>query len=225
MVYGPATPPLGVGSAQLATPVGAADGAAAIATEQFDGTPLAAITALNYYAYDQINNGQQFPYLAVSINTGAVDNSGDGGALANTLDTLFFEPPYQTPSTGNPSLPNQGATVQNVWQKWDAYVGGYWDNAGVATPGTGVMPLSTFLTDFPDATIANGGYAGLGGIALQVGFESSGDTEVGDVDAFTIGIAGVNTTFNFEPVPEPTSISLILAGSGMLLMRRRRRPA
>jgi hypothetical protein len=228
MVFGPATPPLGVGSAQLATPVGAADGAAAIATEQFDNTPLASITALNYYAYDQVNNGQQFPYLALSINTGAVDLSGDPGGmpLANTTDTLFFEPPYQTPSTGNPSLPNQGATVQNVWQKWDASIGGWWDNDGIGNPGAGgVVPLSTFITDFPDATIQNGGLPGLGGIAMQVGFESAGDTEVGNVDAFTIGIAGVNTTYDFEPVPEPGSISVLLCGGAGLLMRRRRRVA
>jgi hypothetical protein len=223
MVYGPATPPLGPGSAQLATPTGAGDGAAAIATEQYDGTLLSAVTALSYSAYDQVNNGSQFPYLALSINTGAVDNSGDAGALANSTDTLFFEPPYQTPSTGNPSLPNQGATQQNVWQTWNAQTGGWWDNDGIGNPGTGVLPLSTFMTDFPDATIQNGGFAGLGGIALQVGFGSSGETEIGNVDNFTIGTLLGSTTYEFAPVPEPTSTTLLLAGSGLLLMRRRRR--
>jgi len=225
MATGPATPPLGVGSAHLATPVGAGDGAAAIATEGYDGTPLTAITALSYSTYDVTNNGQQFPYMAVSINTGAVDLSGDAGALANTTDTLFFEPPYQEPATGNPGLPDQGATAQNEWQQWNAYVGGYWDNDGVASPGTGVMSLSTFQTDFPDATIANGGFAGLGGIAMQVGFGSSGETEDGYVDAFTIGVGGVNTTYDFEPnaVPEPASMGLLVVGGGAALMRRRRR--
>jgi hypothetical protein len=224
MVTGPATPPLGIGSAHLATAVGGGDGAAAIATESYDNTPLAAITALSYSAYDVTNNGQQFPYLGISINTGAIDLSGDGGALAGMTDTLFFEPPYQQVSTGNPGLPDQGPTVQNVWQGWNAYIGGYWDNDGVATPGTGVMPLSTFKTDFPDATIQNGGFAGLGGIALQVGFGSSGETEDGYVDAFTIGVGGVNTTYDFEPnsVPEPASAGLLLVGGATALMRRRR---
>jgi hypothetical protein len=229
MAYGPGTPPLGVGSAHLATPVGAGDGAAAIATEQFDGTLLSSVTALSYYAYDVTNNGEQFPYLALSINTGAVDTTGNGNQ--NTLDTLFFEPPYQEPSTGNPLLLDQGATAQNIWQYWNAYVGGWWDNNNNGTPGTaegpgtpGVQPLSTFLEDYPDAYIANGGLPGLGGIALQVGFGSSGETEDGYVDAFTIGVAGVNTTYNFEPnaVPEPASFSLI-GLSAALLMRRRRR--
>ncbi len=205
---GPPTPPLGSGSAHLATPVGAGDGAAAIATENYDGIPLAAITSLSYSAYDVTNNGSQFPYLAVSIQTNDVNSD---------VDTLFFEPPYQTPSSGNPGLPNQGATVQNIWQNWNASVGGWWDNLGVvSSPGTGVEPLSTFLAAYPGATIANGGFTGLGGIALQVGFGSSGETEDGYVDALTIGVGGVNTTYNFDPNPVPEPGTLALAGLALL---------
>ncbi len=244
MVYGPATPPLGVGSAELATAPGAGDGAAAIATEQFDGTLLSSVTALSYYAYDVTNNGQQFPYLGISINTGLIDNTGDGGASANTVDTLFFEPPYQQPSTGNPTMitNNQGPPALGQWQLWDAEDGAWWDNnspgsgnggtgPAISSPGApegpglpGVQPLSTFIADYPDATIENGGYAGLGGIALQVGFTSPSDNFQGYVDAFTIGVGGVNTTYDFEPnaVPEPASFSLIGVGA-VLLMRRRRR--
>jgi hypothetical protein len=219
MVTGPATPPLGVGSAHLATPVGGGDGAAAIATESYDGIPLAAVTALSYSTYDVTNNGQQFPYLAISI----AQNDGSG----NT-DTLFFEPPYQQPTTGNPLLPDQGAPVQNQWQSWNAYVGGFWDNNGIGNPGVGspgVEPLAAFEAAYPLATIANGGYPGLGGIAMQVGFGAPGETEDGYVDDFTIGVAGVNTTYDFEPnaVPEPASTGLLLVGGGAALMRRRRR--
>ena len=206
MVTGPATPPLGVGSAELATPVGAGDGGAAIATESYDGTLLNSVTALSYSTYDVTNNGQQFPYLAISI----AQNDGSG-----KTDTLFFEPPYQQPATGNPALPDQGRPVQNQWQTWNAFVGGYWDNNGIGNPGTaegsnpGVEPLAAFEAAYPLATIANGGYTGLGGIAMQVGFASG--TAEGYVDAFTIGVAGVNTTYNFEPaaVPEPASFSIL----------------
>jgi hypothetical protein len=224
MVPGPATPPIGTGSAELATPIGFADGAAAIATEKFDGMFLSSITALSYATYDVTNNGQQFPYLAISINTN--DVHGD-------TDTLFFEPPYQEPSTGNPTLPDQGATVQNEWQIWNAYVGGFWDNNGIGDPGVaengnpGVEPLSAFLAAYPNATIANGGFPGLGGIALQVGFESNGDTEVGYVDDFTIGINGVNTTYNFDPSSTPLpktawSGGLLMAGLALWKLRQRR---
>ena len=230
MAPGPATPPIGTGSAHLATPVGAADGAAAIATEGYDGTLLSSITSLSYSAYDVTNNGQQFPYLAISIDEYGPTDTTD-------VDTLFFEPPYQQPSTGNPALANQGPTVQNVWQNWNAFVGGWWDNNNIGSPGTfegpgepGVQPLSAFLAQYPLATIANGGYPGLGGIALQVGFESSGDTEDGYVDAFSIGVGGVTTTYNFDPnpVPEPSTIVLIVLGGLVLCpfaLRRRRASA
>ena len=217
MALGPATPPIGVGSAHLATPVGAGDGAAAIATESLDGTPLSAITSLSYSAYDVTNNGQQFPYLAISIST-------SNGA---SPDTLFFEPPYQQPTTGNPGLPDQGAPVQNQWQPWNAFEGGWWDNNGVGSPGSGVVSLATIEAAYPDATIANGGFTGLGGIAMQVGFGSSGETEDGYVDNFTIGVAGVNTTYNFDPspVPEPGTLTLLIAASaaGIGVWRRKMR--
>jgi hypothetical protein len=217
MVTGPAIPPLGTGSAHLATPVGFGDGAAAIATESFDGRALSSITSLSYSAYDVTNNGQQFPYLAVSVATGDPNNP---------TDTLFFEPPYQTPSTGNSSLADQGDTVQNVWQTWNAYVGGFWDNNGVAGPGTGVEPLSAFLAAYPDATIASSGFPGLGGIALQVGFGSNGETEDGYVDDFSIGFGGSVTDYNFDPsgVPLPSTAwacGVLMAAVAVWRIRRR----
>jgi hypothetical protein len=234
MVSGPATPPLGVGSAHLATAPGGGDGAAAIATEGYDGAPLSSITSLSYAAYCVTNNGSQFPYLAVSINTGAVDTTGAGNT--NAIDTLFLEPPYQQAATGNPALTDQGNPVLNQWQFWSANnlnTGGFWDNLGVvsspganAGPGApGVQPLSAFLAAYPDATIASSGFPGLGGIALQVGFASGTDNFDGYVDDFTIGVNGVNTTYDFEPnaVPEPASFSLLGIGA-LALLRRRRRP-
>ena len=179
IVAGPGIPPGGAGSVNLALPSGAGDGGAAVATEQFDNTRLSSITSLSYSTYDTVNNGQQFPYLAISINTGSIDNTGDGNALANTVDTIFFEPPYQTASAGNPALADQGATEVNQWQTWNAnnlLVGGFWDNDGVGNPGTGVEPLSALPGKaFPDATIQNGRLCrSVGGIALQVGFASPG---------------------------------------------------
>lgn len=132
MVTGPAAPPLGTGSAQLAAGNGTAggDGAEELSTAGYTGVALSSITSLTYWTYDTKNNGSQFPYLTLAISyTGA-----------SSPDILFFEPPYQTPTSGNGSLPNQGATQMNQWQPWNALAGGWWsDNSGNA--GTGVEPL------------------------------------------------------------------------------------
>ena len=151
MVYGPASPPLGVGSAQLATAPSHGDASASITTSSFDGTPLSSLTSLSYSTYDTVNNGQPFPYLALSVSL--------NGTPTGPQDVLFFEPPYQSPATGNPSLPNQGAPVMNTWQTWNALEGGWWDNNGNFNPGTtegstpGVNSLTAFLLLYPNATL------------------------------------------------------------------------
>lgn len=228
MVTGPATPPLGVGSAQLSTGDGTTggDGAEILSTTGYSGVALSSLTSLSYSTYDTLNNGQQFPYLQLEVET-------SGG----TYDQLFFEPPYQTPTTGNSSLPNQGATAMNTWQSWNVLEGGWWDNNGsCGSPGTGVASLSACEAALPGATIVNsygttGVLTGVGGVQFTVGFGNPSDQFNGYVDAFTIGDANGTTTFDFEPsaaVPEAGTWALMLLGFfgiGGALRARRLRPA
>jgi len=214
MVTGPATPPLGTGSAQLATASGQGDTSSQIRNTLYAGVRLDSLTALSYSTYDTVNNGQQFPYIELNIAT-----TGSGAPD----DILFFEPPYQTPSSGNPSLPNQGDPILNTWQTWDALAGGWWDNNGVVNPGTGVGSLATYLAAYPNATIENSS-AGYGGVRLTVGFASPEDNFNGYVDKFTIGTASGTTTYNFEAVPEPSTLLLVaFAGLTALCLGRRAR--
>ena len=222
MVTGPATPPLGVGSANLATGNGTVfgDGAEILSNSAYAGTPLSSITALSYSTYVTLNNGSQFPYLQLEVET----SSG-------TFDQLFFEPPYQTPSSGNASLPNQGATApvgSPAWQTWNALEGGWWDNNGTCgSQGAGVVSLSACSTALGDPTIVNsfgtpGVLDGVGGLQFDVGFASPGDQFNGYVDAVSIGVGGNTTTFDFEPLPEPASIAMFGAAlAGLAAVRRR----
>lgn len=211
------TPPYGTGSAHLATNVGAGDGAETIATNNFDGTALSALTSLSYSTFVTANNGQQFPYIVLAVST-------DGNPLTPTgsnLDFIDFEPPYQTPAAGGSGVPNQGATAIGTWQTWDAK-NGYWD-----TPGTdgGFDEVEPLLSTYPNAVIVDPSAfdPGFAGINLQVGFGSPGDTFDGNVDGFALGTAGGTTTYNFDPsaIPEPASIGLLGLGALGLVRRRR----
>ena len=128
MVNGPTMPPAGTGSANLTLPANNSGSDSALRSSGFAGTVLTSITSLQYATYDTANNGSQYPYFGLVV-------SADHGA--SVFDTMFFEPPYQTPAAGNPSLPNQGAPQLNTWQNWDALHGAWWDNNGLSQPGSG----------------------------------------------------------------------------------------
>jgi parallel beta-helix repeat protein len=200
-VPGPATPPLGAGSLRLTTGNGstAGDCQAALRNSDYAGTKLSALTSLSYYTNVSENNGDQFPVLSLSVN-----NDGTGTTVD---DTLFFEPPYQQPTTGDPVVsplpggcPDQGATAMNTWQNWNALTGCWWDNNGfLGSGGLGsVNPLSTYLATYPDATIVNPA-SNEGGVRFFVGEASPSDQFVGNVDDAVIGTSSATNTYNFEP--------------------------
>jgi hypothetical protein len=204
----PATPPLGVGSAQLSiaqTP-GAGDLAAQLRNPNYAGTKLSDLTALSYSTYvQQFGSGGQAPYLILNID---LDNNG------TTDDQLFFEPVYQsgTYSTVDPSItiPDQcpgitNCVALNTWQTWNALAGGWW-SLNAATFGPPLTTIEQYVADNPDATIVNS-TSGAGGVRIVAGFgEGSWNGFIGNADAFTIGVSACNTTFNFEPqIGPPTA--------------------
>jgi hypothetical protein len=207
-----------MGSLQLATGDGStgATCSAAFRNSNYAGVKLSSLTSLSYSTYDQVNNGQQFPYLVLHINYGTGSPSGSAD------DTLFFEPPYQTALTGNPACPNQSVPAMDTWQTWNALGGCWWSNstnlgnAGATTPGapgSGVVPLSYVLAKYPNAYIVNAtdtlsGFPSTtqGGIGVEVGETGDPDEFVGNVDNFSIGTATATTTYNFEPNPTTTTV-------------------
>lgn len=208
MVPGPAIPPLGTGSAHLATGNGTTggDGSEELRNTGFVGLALSTINALSYSTYATQWNGQQLPYLVLYLSNG---------------NRLWFEPTY--------SDPPQGPIALNTWQTWDAYAGGWYDDNGVGKPGdANVVSFSAEVAANAGATIVNSG-DGLGGVRFGIGFASASDQFNAYVDNFTLN----STTYNFDPVaatpvPVPGTISLFvggLCGLGALYRRRGRKQA
>ena len=192
LVSGPATPPLGVGSAQLA--LTAMNQGYALGNGGFSGMRLADMTSLGYSTYVQQGNNTVAPALQLNIDTDLTDtNTGWQGRLV-------YEPYYTHTVT------------DGKWQTWDTQdnaavgnVGNWWfSNASAASTSgcTQAKPCTwnEVLAAFPNAGI-NTTYPG-------VVFKAGSNWAVpftGNVDAFTIGTASNTTTYDFEPTLQPAT--------------------
>ena len=200
---GPATPPLGTGSAEFRVDATGAT-AAQLRNTNYGGTQLADLTELKYWTYVEFNQNEQAPYIILNVDL--------DGNLATTADQdlLFFEPVYQDASFF-PSN-DQGNVLLNTWQDWDALNGGWWSVNGTAGagPGADVKSLAVIIAAHPDAIIydpiTNTGFE-RGGVRIVAGFGGLTDWAnfIGNADAFSIGVNGATDTYNFELYNSPTS--------------------
>jgi hypothetical protein len=194
MVFGPAKPPLGVGSAELwaLTPV---EGKILALYQRYKGVPFRKIDRLSYWTYRQAS-GTVFPTsspnpLAISLQFNVDYDVTD--ANNSYQGRIVFEPYYT-------------ATVETeVWQRWKPLAGKWWssrpanavrNNVPTPSPCTQASPCtwSQLLTLYPNA----GFNTVFGGVILKAG---SGWTDFkGNTDALTIGLRGSSKTYDFEPV-------------------------
>src|SRR6266705_4496841 len=80
---------------------------------RYHRTYLRDLTRLDYWACDEENNGQQWPFIALEI-----DHNGD-----NVIDDeLIFEPAWQNAAEGGEcgAISNQGPEMLDKWQFGDA---------------------------------------------------------------------------------------------------------
>ena len=186
---GPATPPLGVGSAYLLVDP---NGRHAVGTAAYVGTRMDAIGKLSYSSY-QGNNANLVAAIALQFD---IDYDLNDATTAYA-GRLVFEP-YLTPA--------QGAVQQNAWQTWDARAGKWYGTRmtvtvnnvpGVAQPCQPATPCTwqQVLTLFPNAGVEPRCSA------LQGRWAGGPGRLDGNVDAFKFGVGNTRTTINFEPVP------------------------
>ena len=182
----------------------------------YNGVSLGSVTAIDYWTWvttngGGLNNSCQAVYIILNI-------SRNNNAIID--DLLFFEPCYQNGTY--PTLYSQGPVPNqcgsnfncvafNTWQHWNAGIGGWWSLLDSCPPcgGPPLTTLAAYAAQYPSAVIRNAVGPTKGGVRLTAGFGGPLDwgNFDGNTDAFTIGVFGNNTTYNFEPtsgVPQVT---------------------
>lgn len=179
LVNGPGAAPLNAGSARLAL-AGSGDGQI-VAAPVHQGVRLDQLTTLEYSTYrssaDAGNN------LAIALQLNVDYDLTD--ANTSWQGRLVFEPYHTFP----------GGVPQGVWQTWDALVGKWWASrspGNVHCPQSSPCTLPQILSYFPNAGI----HATFGAVVLKAG--SGWASFDGNVDELTIGIGGLDTTYDFE---------------------------
>jgi len=194
-VSGPGAVPLGTGSVHLT--LGSSSDGMLIGVAEYGGTRLGDITTLSYSTYQSVTSTSTVQAISLQFN---IDDDVTDGDIA-WKGRLVFEPYYSE-------------TVTNgIWQTWDALTQGRWWATGatmnavcsIATPCT----WSDVLSNFPDAGIHSvfGAVQFKAGSGWPAGFD-------GNVDAFTIGVSGDDTTYDFEPETPCTTVCYADAVNG-----------
>jgi parallel beta-helix repeat protein len=183
---GPATPPLGTGSAFLTVD---SQGRYAVATAAYAGTRMDDLAALLYSSYQDNNSNT---VVAISLQFDIDYDLND--TTTSYQGRLVFEP-YLT-----------GTVQQNVWQNWNPRAGNWYgtrttvpkNNVNVTQPCQPATPCTyqQVLALFPNAGVWNSG----GGMIFKAGGPWSPGFD-GNFDAFNLKHNGNSITYNFENTP------------------------
>lgn len=196
-VNGPAVAPLNNGSVHFTT--GSTSDGILVGLSGYAGTKLSDITTFQYSTYQALTSTSTVQTSALQF---AIDNDVTDADFG-WKGRLIFEPYYTE------------TVVKGSWQTWDPMTQGKWwgthssinfvGGCSIASPCTWIE----VLTKFPNAGIHGvfGAVLFKAGSGWPAGFD-------GNVDAFTIGVSGSNTTYDFEPETPCTTVCYADAVNG-----------
>ena len=188
-VTGPGTPLAGTGSVQFTLGANPLD-RENIATYQFSGRALSSITTLSFDAYSTsgVAGPSESPYLNFNV---------DFNSSATWQKRLVYVPAAN------------GPVPQDQWNTFDAINGGnaLWTWSGYAANGNKWPDSNTaeyrtwsdILASFPGVRVLPGD----GWFGVRVG-EPGPTGYTGSIDSVTVGTSLLTTTFDFEPLAQPT---------------------
>ncbi len=180
LVDGPATPPLGSGSAEFT--VNSTGGE--ILARSASGILLADIDTLSYSSYQQTGAALLEVSMQLQYDSDITDtNNAFQGRLV-------FEPYFSSPAQAN---------MTGVWQTWEPLEGLWWASPNAVSTVDNACPQSNPCTW--DEVLALYPNIGLGSPFGAYIFKAGGGWTggfTGNVDAFVIGMDGDTVTYDFE---------------------------
>ncbi len=213
---GPSKPPLHKGSIEFDAPVNGHARQVRMRNSNYSGILLSTITELSYATYVQKAGSKwDVPLLVLLVDIDGDGKAGKDGIKDGDVPHITFIPRFQNveDTTGYPvkygwyrpkktndkGIRWQHQVRQNAWQTWDLLHGG-WVNWTIVNNTVDTSPalfsLASFIAQHPNARIINDKRGG--GVRIQAGGPDMSDNFVGNADAFTIGINGKTTVYDFE---------------------------
>ncbi|MBL8181931.1 MAG: carboxypeptidase regulatory-like domain-containing protein, partial [Blastocatellia bacterium] len=198
MMTGPATPPLGTGSARITVDATAGQ---AFMKDAYSGVRFADITALSYSAYQHSGaNPSIHATLAFDVDSDVTDG------INGYQGRIVYEPYNDPANTFTPA----------TWQTFDAMspTAKFWGSSGsgvrpltVACPQSAPCTKAQILTLFPNLGIRNNvPMTSIGRVIFKVGSGAAPGLDA-SVDNLVIGVNSVNDTYNFDETPPTVSIA------------------
>ncbi len=186
MEVGPAVPPAGAGSAELAVDATGRHNLALY--NAYNGVKLSDIEQLDYSTHQ--TSGENL--LEISLN---LEVDSDVTDANNAYQGRLIYEPYFTD--------NAAASNTGVWQTWNTLGSGKWWGSGssgrpisLACPQSAPCTWDQIVSMFPNAGFRNADSSILlrAGGPWATGF-------VGNVDKLVVQVSGDETTYDFEPTP------------------------
>ncbi|WP_218933425.1 PEP-CTERM sorting domain-containing protein [Rubripirellula lacrimiformis] len=163
------------------------------------------------YSYYKVDNGPN-AFAAPSLKLGIYSAVGTG----DNYGQLVYEPSWNQPAAGS-SLPPTGdwqtVSIGSGTGAGSDSGGGWWWTGGFEqSSGAGGPPIKS-ASEWASLFALDADFASARIVGINVGVGTYNQNQIGYFDNVVFGTDTESTTYNFQPVPEPSSLAIFGIGA------------